>query len=191
VTSDGPIAAYRDRSADEIRDISISRLVAGFWTPPARIHRDNWKINACPVNGPALSADGRRVAIAWFSAKDDQPHAFAAFSTNSGASFGAPIRLDDVAALGRVDVQLLEDGSALATWIEFADGRAQFKARRVEADATKSPTFVVAGLAASRASGYPRMERFGAEVIFAWTDTGETPGVRTASLDVAAFAAAK
>jgi hypothetical protein len=132
LTADGPIAAYRDRSTDEIRDISISRFMNGQWTTPAVVHQDQWKINACPVNGPAHRADGRRVAIAWFSAKDDQPHAFVAFSTNAGASFGAPIRLDDVGALGRVDVQLLDDGSALASWIEFADGRAQFKARRVE-----------------------------------------------------------
>ena len=29
--------------------------------------------------------------------------------------------------IGRVDVQLLGDGSAIATWIEFADGRTQFR----------------------------------------------------------------
>lgn len=191
VTADGPLAAYRDRSADEVRDISVSRLVAGKWTMPVAVHQDNWRINACPVNGPALSAEGRRVAIAWFSAKDDQPHAFVAFSTTSGASFGPPLRLDDVGALGRVDVQLLDDGSALASWIEFADGRAQFKARRVDADGKKSAAFVVAGLAASRASGYPRMARFGNEVIFAWTETGDTPGVRTASLDVSTLTTAK
>ncbi len=191
VTADGPIAAYRDRSADEIRDISVSRLVAGQWTTPVAVHQDNWRINACPVNGPALSAEGTRVVIAWFNARDDQPHAFAAFSTTSGASFGPPIRIDDVGAIGRVDVQLLDDGSALASWIEFADGRAQFKARRVDANGQKSAAFVVAGLAASRASGYPRMARFGNEVVFAWTETGDTPGVRTASLDVSTLTTAK
>jgi hypothetical protein len=165
--------------------------VAGKWTAPSPVHQDNWKINACPVNGPALSADGRRVVIAWFNAKHDQPHAFLAFSTDSGATFGAPIRLDETGTLGRVDVQLLEDGSALASWIEFGGGRAQLKARRVEASGHASPAFAVAGLAASRASGYPRMERFGGEVIFAWTDTGDAPGVRTAALDVAVLATAK
>jgi hypothetical protein len=191
VTSEGPLVAYRDRSGDEVRDIYVSRFASGTWSTPVPVHADEWKIAACPVNGPALSAEGRRVAIAWFSARGDEPHAFAAFLTDAGKSFGAPIRLDDAAALGRVDIQLLADGSALTTWIEFADGRAQFKARRVNPDGGKDPAFTVAGLAASRASGYPRMARFADEVIFAWTDTSEGPRVRVASLKVPGNATAK
>jgi len=180
VTSDGPIIAYRDRSPDEIRDIYISRLVNGKWTEPVPVHNDNWRINACPVNGPALSADGRRVAIAWFTAVGDQGRAYAAFSTDAGKSFSSPIRLDDVSALGRVDIALLEDGGAVATWIEFADGRAQFKMRRVEADGTRSDAVTVSSLAASRASGYPRLARFGPELVFAWTESTQPSRVMTA-----------
>jgi hypothetical protein len=180
VTSEGPIVAYRDRSADEIRDISIARLVGGKWTAPVAVHNDSWRIAACPVNGPALSAEGRTVAIAWFTAKGDEGHAFAAFSADAGASFGTPIRLDDASALGRVDVQLLPDGSALATWIEFAGDRAQFKVRRVLPSGQKSDAKAVSGLNAGRASGYPRMVRAGREILFAWTETGETSRVRIA-----------
>ena len=67
VTSDGPIAAFRNRTDDEIRDIYISRLENGKWTDPKPVHHDNWKIDACPVNGPMLSARGRDVAISWFT----------------------------------------------------------------------------------------------------------------------------
>ena len=180
VTAEGPIVAYRDRSPAEIRDIYISRLVNGAWTAPVAVHNDNWKIAACPVNGPALSADGRRVAIAWFSAKDDQGHAFAAFSADAGKTFGAPMRLDDVSALGRVDVVLLDDGSAIATWIEFAEGRAQFKVRRVATSGETSAAMTVSNLAASRASGYPRLARSGNELVFAWTESTQPTRVMTA-----------
>jgi hypothetical protein len=180
VTADGPIVAYRDRTEEEIRDIYIARYVNGKWTTPVAVHHDRWKIAACPVNGPALSAEGKQVAIAWFTAKGDEGHAFAAFSSDSGASFGAPIRLDDASALGRVDVQLLPSGSAVATWIEFADGRAQFTARLVEPSGRKGSAIAVAGMNAGRSSGYPRMARFGDELVFAWTETGDKPGVRTA-----------
>jgi hypothetical protein len=180
VTADGPIVAYRDRSSEEIRDIYVSRLLDGKWTAPIAVHDDAWKIAACPVNGPALSADGKNVVLAWFSAKGDDGHAFVAFSTTSGASFGPPIRLDDASALGRVDVELLDDRSAIATWIEFADGRAQFNARRLDTSGRKSAAVPVAGLTAGRSSGYPRMARSGNELVFAWTETGDTPGVRTA-----------
>jgi hypothetical protein len=182
VTADGLVAAFRDRRDDEIRDISIARLDNGTWTAPAAVHEDGWRIPACPVNGPSLSASGRNLAVAWFTVKEDQGQAFAAFSDDAGRSYGPPIRLDDSGSLGRVDIELLEDGSALATWIEFAGGRAQFRARRVDRSGSRSPSASVAGLAEGRASGYPRLARHGSELIFAWTETGEGSSlqVRTA-----------
>ena len=87
VTSEGIIAAYRNRSDDEIRDNYVSRLVNGKWTTPQAVFNDNWKIAACPVNGPSLSANGNLVAMSWFTAKNDQGQAFAAFSQDAGKTF--------------------------------------------------------------------------------------------------------
>ena len=173
VTSDGPITAYRNRSDDEVRDIFISRFEKGKWSEPAAVHDDGWKIAACPVNGPMLSANGREVAIAWFTAKDDQPRAWVAFSSDAGRSFGTPIRLDDSGTLGRVDVDLMPDGSAVASWIEFAEQRAQLRVRRVQRSGVRSPPVTVSNVAGSRASGYPRLAAAGKDVVLAWTETGE------------------
>jgi len=65
LTDQGIVVAYRDRTDDEIRDISIVRQVNGSWTKPQTIFPDNWKIAGCPVNGPAVQANGSLVAIAW------------------------------------------------------------------------------------------------------------------------------
>ena len=186
VTSDGPIVAFRNRTEDEIRDIYTSRLVDGRWSTAVPVHQDNWRIAACPVNGPALSASDRDVVIAWFTGTGDQGHVFAAFSTDAGKTFGAPIRVDDVGALGRVDVELLPDRSAVASWIEFSDQRSQFKVRRVERSGSRSDSINVAGISSNRASGYPRLARRGHELIFAWTDTGGGSQVRTAVAQVLA-----
>lgn len=191
VTSDGPIVAYRDRGPTEIRDIYVSRLLAGKWTEPVPAHRDNWQIAACPVNGPALSANGKTVALAWFTAKGDQGHTYVAFSNDSGKSFGSPVQLDDASALGRVDVALLDDGSAAATWIEFADGKSQFRMRRVTASGGRSSSVTVSGLAAGRASGYPRMAQSGGELIFAWTESGTPTKVATARLALSKLATSR
>ncbi|MGH9383598.1 MAG: sialidase family protein [Vicinamibacterales bacterium] len=181
VAAGGPIVAYRDRSADEIRDISVSRFVNGTWTTPVAAHNDGWKIAACPIDGPALSAAGKNVAIAWFTATGDQGHAFVAFSSDSGASFGAPVRLDDGSALGRVDVQLTAEGAAVATWIEFADGRAQFKTRVVDPSGQKGAAVAVTDVSAGRSSGYPRVAGQGDELVFAWTESDNGASrVRTA-----------
>ena len=180
LTSDGPIVAYRDRSAGEIRDIYVSRLENGKWTDGRPAHNDNWKINACPVNGPSLSARGRDVALGWFTAKDDQPKAYVAFSKDAGRTFGAPVRIDDAASLGRVDVELLSDGSAVATYIEFANQRADFRLRRVTPDGSKSAPVTISDVAGNRSSGHPRVAFSGNELVFAWVDRREGSQVRTA-----------
>lgn len=177
MTSDGPIAAFRNRTEDEIRDIYVSRLDSGKWTEPTAVHADNWKIAACPVNGPMLSTRGRNVVLSWFTVKDDVGHAYAAFSSDAGRTFGAPIRLDDVSALGRVDIALLPDGSAVATWIEFADQRSSFAVRRVESSGRTSPVTTVTAIAGARASGYPRLAVDRDELVFAWTENQDGQSV--------------
>jgi hypothetical protein len=182
VTADGVIAAFRNRTDEEIRDNFVTRLSGGKWSAPQAVHDDNWKIAACPVNGPALSASGNSVVMSWFTAKNDQPTALAAFSADGGKTFSKPVRIDDVATLGRVDIELLPDGAALATWIEFADQKAQFKARRIDRNGVKSPAVTISSLAGSRASGYPRAAVANGEVVFAWTESADGAlQVRTAA----------
>ena len=180
VTSEGVVAAFRDRSDQEIRDIYLARLQGGKWSEPVAVHRDNWRMPACPVNGPALSATDRDVAIAWFTAKDDRPQAHLAFSRDAGRTFGAPIRLDDGVALGRVDVVLLPDRSAVTAYIEYVDTRAQFRVRRIDASGTRSAPITVAGIDDGRTSGYPRIAAHGDELVFAWIGRDNAPQVRTA-----------
>jgi hypothetical protein len=192
MTADGPIAAFRDRSGSEIRDIVISRFEKGAWTESRAAHADNWKIAACPVNGPMLAARGRDVALAWFTATGDEGRTFVTFSSDAGRTFGAPVRLDDAGALGRVDLVMLPDGSAVATWIEFADQRAQFRMRRIERSGTKSDAITVAGIEGNRTSGYPRIALHGDELIFAWTASGaDGLQVRTAAAKLAAVTTSK
>jgi hypothetical protein len=173
MTSAGVLTAFRDRSETEVRDISVSRLENGAWTAATTISNDNWQLDVCPVNGPALSARGSDVAAAWFTVKNDQGQAYAAFSSDSGRSWTAPIRLDEAGSLGRVDVELLDDGSAVATWIEYADGRSDFRLRRVERTGGRSAPVTVSAVSGGRASGYPRLARSGGELVFAWTASAE------------------
>ena len=176
VTPDGVVAAFRDRSPKEIRDIHVVRLENGKWSDAQIVHADNWEIDACPVNGPALSARGRQLAVAWFSGKDDKGQAFASFSADAGRTWGNPIRLDDQASLGHVDIELLDDGSAVATWVEFADNRSQFRIRRIESSGMRSPSVTINGN--SRVSGYPRVASTGNELVFTWTEGSEGEGTQ-------------
>ena len=68
----------------------------------------------------------------------DEGKAFVAFSHDAGRTFGPPVRVDDESAIGHVGVELLKDGSAAVSWIEFANERQQFKVRRVDADGART-----------------------------------------------------
>ena len=181
VTAEGPIVTYRDRSPDEIRDIYVTRRIGGKWTTGAPVHADNWKVDFCPVNGPAIAADERRVALAWFTAANDSARVKVAFSDDAGARFGAPVRVDEGNPAGRVDVAMLPDGNALVTWIERIGGdTAAVRLRRVSRDGTLGATRTVARSSAARASGFPRMVISGPDVVFAWTEPGKPSHVRVA-----------
>lgn len=184
VTSDGPIAVYRDRSASEVRDIYVVRQVNGSWTTPQPVFADNWQIDGCPVNGPAIAANGKNVVVAWFSSPNNTPRVKVAFSNDAGATFSQPIRIDDGENVGRVDTLLLADGSALVCWLAGNPEGGQIKVRRVQANGALGPPAVIAQTDISRSSGFPRMARWRGEVHFAWTEFGNPSRVRMAVADV-------
>lgn len=179
-TSEGPIIVYRDRSENEIRDISIVRLIKGHWTEPRTVNADGWQIHGCPVNGPSVSADGKRVAVAWFTAAQDTARVKIVFSSDAGATFSSPISVDEGNPLGRVDVVMLTDGSAVVSWLERTAKGGEIKVRQVRPDGSHDDALTVASSSTARASGFPQMARAGDDIIFAWTDPGTASRVQTA-----------
>lgn len=187
MTSKGPVAVYRDRSPEEIRDMSIVRLLNGKWTEPMPVHRDGWKIASCPVNGPAVAAVGDTLATAWFTAPGDSARVRVAFSTDAGARFSAPIRIDAGSPTGRVDIEMLDGRTALVSWMERTGGdSAEVRARVVRLDGTAEPHLVVSPSSRARSSGFPRMARTPDGVVIAWTLAGRPSAVKVARIRVGA-----
>ncbi|MES2331086.1 MAG: sialidase family protein [Bacteroidota bacterium] len=166
ITANGPVVIYRDRSESEVRDISIVRFVNGQWTEPKTIFTDNWTIAGCPVNGPRVDARGNNMAVARFTSPDKKGQVSVVFSKDGGISFGTPIRVDEGQTIGRVDIILLDDKTAMVSWME---GDA-IKAAKIHADGTKEPSITIASSSQSRSSGFPQMTKSGNSVLFAWTD---------------------
>ncbi len=169
ITSNGPIVVYRDRSTDEIRDMSIVRFINGKWTEPKTIYADEWKIAGCPVNGPRADAIGNNLAIAWFSMAGNKAQVKVIFSDDGGATFKKPIRVDDGKPIGRVDIVMLNEKSAMISWMEGTT----IKALKINTDGTKGKPITIAESSDSRASGFPQMTKAGNLLIFAWTDSKE------------------
>jgi hypothetical protein len=178
LTGDGPIAAYRNRSAGEIRDVYVTRLAAGRWSMPVPVHKDNFKIDGCPINGPAIAARDRDVVVAWFTAPNEMNRSYLAFSHDAGRTFAAPVRADDIESLGRVVVGLRQDGSAIVGWVESAKQTPQFQIRRVQPNGIRSGAVTVANQSGTR---YPRMALVRDEAVLAWTENEqESSRVKTA-----------
>ena len=124
VTAEGVITAYRNRSDDEIRDNYVARLVNGKWTDAAAGVQRQLEDRRVPGERPVAQRQRQR-------RRDDVVHRQE--RTGPGlcrvlAGCGQDVRARRfastmAASLGRVDLEMLPDGSALATWIEFAQTR--------------------------------------------------------------------
>lgn len=177
ITTNGPVVVYRDRSDKEIRDMSIVRFIDGQWSEPQTIHNDNWKIAGCPVNGPRVAWENNNLAVAWFSAAKDTSQVNIIFSTDGGATFGRPIRVDEGTAIGRVDIVMIDDKSVMVSWMEGTI----IKVAKVHSDGVKEPSIIIASSSESRSSGFPQMTKSGNQLIFAWRDDNEK-NIKVASI---------
>jgi hypothetical protein len=188
ITTNGPVVIYRDRSEEEIRDMSIVRQVAGRWTAPESIYHDNWLIKGCPVNGPKVASLGNNLAVAWFTAAGDLPKVNLLFSNDGGEHFDSPIQVDEANAIGRVDVLLLDADTAIVSWMEYKDSGAQLKAVKIARSGKKSDYKIIAQMDGSRKTGFPQMELVGDKVYFAWTDfKKDVSKIKTAYVPVVQF----
>jgi hypothetical protein len=181
-TPSGMAVVYRDRSDNEVRDISIVRMKNGRWLKPQPLSKDNWEINACPVNGPAISSNGQGLAVAWFTAVRDKPQAYAILSSDGGEAFGPPVRIDDGTAIGRVDIESLPNRDAFVTWVERTPQGAEIRGRIVKPNGAKTIPLLQFETNPARSSGFPRIAVSGDELVIAWTDSRNASKVRTAIL---------
>lgn len=173
-TPSGAIVAYRDRSADEVRDIAVIRYEGQRWTKPKLVHGDGWQIAGCPVNGPAIAAQQDSVAVAWFTAAQNESRVNIAFSKDAGRTFGTPFRVDADKPAGRTDVILLPDGDALVGWLAYSQDDDTYRVRRVSPDGNMSAATTVSLTKDRWPSGFPQMVRSGKQVLFAWTEDSIT-----------------
>jgi len=165
----GPIAIYRNRTDDEVRDIYITRFVDGSWQPGTPVSDDGWVISGCPVNGPAISAAEDLVVVAWFTAANNEPKVKTALSTNSGKSFSEPVEIASAGVSGHVGVSLIDKHAYVISWMESGkDGFYAINLRARTIDGQLGPVRTVGRTSVAR--NVPQMVRVGNKLILAWTD---------------------
>jgi hypothetical protein len=169
VAASGPVAAYRDRTDDEIRDIYVTRHLDDAWQPGVRLFADDWEIAGCPVNGPAIVAREDHVAIAWFSAAGNAPIVRLVISDDSGATFGEPLEIASGRLAGFVGLALLPDGSFAVSWVaREPDAGNVINLRHVAPDGTPGTMHRIAESQQLRL--FPQLGYQGGNVYLIWTD---------------------
>jgi len=176
----GALLAYRGRTDEEVRDIRTARFRGQAWDDPRPLNHDDWRLAACPVNGPRLASDGGRVAVAWFTAADNDPRVLASYSPDAGARFLQPLRIDNGKPTGPVDTLILHDGAMLVTWLE-SDGSVWL--RRVTPDFATDAPVRLAPAGATSVKSVPRVAlvrdyaggKTSAQFVAAFAASGEAP----------------
>ena len=146
---------------------------------------DGWKIAACPVNGPAITAAGRQVTVAWFTMADDRPRVMLARSRDGGATFGEPVVVAEGESVrGRVDLIATAGGESVVFWLE--DGALWLA--RFDAVLGEIRRRSVAEVDGGRISGFPRLAALSADtLLLAWTSSsGGTPAIRVGRVHLGA-----
>ena len=188
LTASGPVVVYRNRSAEEVRDIELRRRDGAGWSAPTLVAADDWKIPGCPVNGPAVVARGEQVLVLFFTGAQDRPRVQLAVSQDGGRSFAPPEMIDDEGPLGRVDLALAADGTAWLSWLEKTPegGRLQLRCRTPQGGL--SAPRELAMNTGQRSAGVPRILVDGERLLVAWVDDLKPTLVKVTSLPAACSA---
>ena len=175
------VALYRGRTPDEVRDIQAVFWQNGTWSEPVTVSEDHWQINACPVNGPSIHANGRRFVASWFTAAGGEPKINASLSEDGGFAFGDPIRLDLGHPVGRVASRMRSVSEAAVLWIEGSGSTTNgLLLKTISQSGAVSEPIQIAPISEGRSSGYPRMEVDGESLIVMWTAATEPATIQTA-----------
>lgn len=172
-TADATVAAYRDRTGTEIRDIGIVSF-KGSSVTAALVHEDGWIMPGCPVNGPALAARGNRLLAVWPTMAKGAMEVRAAIS--SGESFDAVRTLaEGDAELGRVDA-VAHGAGWLVSRVTTNDGKPAVTLTSLADDGTPAHERTIA----APAGGYPRMAVREGTSLLVFTEPGTGGDTRIA-----------
>ncbi|WP_370086396.1 exo-alpha-sialidase [Ekhidna sp.] len=183
MTPEGAIIVYRDRSVNEVRDMAFVTKTDTGWSQPKLVAQDNWNIAGCPVNGPRVAASGNTMASAWFTAADGEAKVKVAFAIN-GDDFEKAFIVDDTSPIGRVDVVMMDETTAVVSWLDGGES-STINYRMVKKDGTMTEPVKVAETSDSRGSGFPQMEIHNNQLYFAWTALhGDNLSIKMARFDL-------
>jgi len=184
--ADGSIyAAWRQVYPGNVRDIAftMSRDRGRTFTPPLRVSEDQWVLDGCPENGPALAVDGRnRVHVVWptlvasgTGQSEPTMALFHAVSTD-GRRFTGRERIPTEGVPRHPGLTVTARGDVVVAWDEQGTGYRRFALGRGIPDDAGSVRFTRQVIDDTSPALYPALATIDDGAIVAWTSgkTGDT-----------------
>lgn len=170
IDTDGlPVVFGRFLFPGSVRDHGMLKMAPnGPGGESWRVTYDDWRLDACPFHGPALSiAHDGRYHIAWFTQGRSRQGLFYAYSDDQGKRFSPPMPFGNIEAqAGHADVLALGSRVVLV-WKEFDGRKARIMALQSQ---DRGSTWSPAGVAADSESesDHPFLITNGKGIFLSW-----------------------
>ena len=193
--ADGAIfTAWRHVYEGNLRDIAFSASRDGGRTfaAPVRVSQDDWAINGCPDDGPAMSVDASgTVHLVWPTVVGGQTPEGALFyaSSRDGRTFSPRLRIPTLGSPKPSHPQIAIDGGGriVVAWDEAVNGRRMAAMREIRRSADAKVSFgepIV--LSTQGPAVYPIAATASGGLVAAWTaGTGESSTINVRLLRLA------
>lgn len=181
----GFYAAWREVYQGNIRDIAFAKSADGgrTFSAPVRVSDDNWVLDGCPENGPAIAVDSaKRIHVVWPTlvpgATPDSPPTLALFYATSpdGARFTPRQQIPTEGVPRHPQLALGSSGEVLVVWDEQSSGRRNIALARGRIDGQGAARFSREAISDDAPANYPFVATTGSGTIVGWTSgtSGQT-----------------
>ena len=176
-------AAWRHVYPGNLRDMAftMSRDGGRTFAPPLRVSEDQWALEGCPDDGPAMTVDAQnRIHIVWptlvsgaTAGVEPNTALFYAMSTD-GKQFTPRVRIPTEGTPHHPRITVGSDASLTVAWDELANGSRHVAIGRGTSDDGGRPRFHREALTSGGSSIYPAIAVASDGVVAAWTSGAST-----------------
>lgn len=182
---DGALVVYRGRSAGEIRDVRLARHDGRVWLATQPLFEDGWRVEGCPVNGPAIAARNRAAIAAAYSEAGGVARVQVRTSVDGGDHWNEAVTVAAGDTMGRVDAVALDGRRFVVSRLDVVGTTVELRVSLHDRLGQVTSTRTVRALPAGKLPGFPRMAAAGDTVLLTWAEVESgSPVVRAALLDV-------
>ena len=182
-------AAWRHVYPGNVRDIAFTMSADNgrTFTPALRVSEDQWVLDGCPENGPALTVDDHnRIHLVWPTlmpgVRPDSEPSLALFyaSSRDGRQFTKRQQLPTEGVPRHPQIAVGSGDELMVVWDEQLSGTRRVALARASVVGDRAPRFGRHDVGDDARGVYPAVAIAGGEAIVAWTSGSGQTAIRTA-----------